>query len=196
MKQEHFEAVVRYLVERDRLATAVSRHRIFSRIGRDCALRFCKWLALRRFLRKYPVDPRRNPEHICDLLKSALANRDAEEAAAADMLGWEFGFPRSCLVPLNALLTEDWHEQHEDFAMALQMKRDPSSVEALYRAAQMQLGYLDYDEAYALAVKCCWALGDINTPEADEKLRELANSDNPVKAQAAKQQLAREDRPS
>ncbi|WP_193370029.1 hypothetical protein [Pelagibius marinus] len=195
MKREHFDAVIQYFVERDRLTTAVSRHRIFSRIGRESALRFLEWLALQKFLRRYPVDPRRNPEHICDLLKSALKNQDAKEAEAADLLGWEFGFPRSCLVSLNTLLTEDWHEVHEDFAVALGDLRDPSSIDPLYRAALMDLDYLAYDQACALAAKCCCALGAINTEEAIERLRALTQSENPVKAAAAKKQLRHQQLP-
>ena len=195
MKQEHFDAVIQYFVEEYRLTTAVSRHRIFSRIGRESAVRFLKWLALRRFLRKYTVDPRKDPEHICDLLKSALKNPDAKEAEAANLLGWKFGFPRSCLVPLNTLLTEDWHEVHEDLAMALGDLRDPSSIDPLCRAALMDLDYLAYDQACALAAKCCYALGAINTEEAIEKLRALAQSENPAKAAAAKRQLRHQKHP-
>ncbi|WP_340118389.1 hypothetical protein [Pelagibius sp. 7325] len=196
MKQEHFDAALAYCVRKHDIDRVVNGHRLFSRIGRNSALRLLKWLALQKFLREYPVDLRKNPDHICDLLNSALKNRDAKEAELANLLGWEFGFPRGCLAPLNALLTEDWHENHEDFAVALMELRDPSSIDPLYQVALMDLDYLAYDEACALAAKCCWALGAINTDAAIGKLRALAESENPAKAAAAKRQLRHQQRPA
>ena len=168
MKEEHLDAVDDYVFER---------------------------ITLQQFLERYPVDPRQEKEHVCDLLRNAIATRNEQEVEAAELLGFKFGFTPSCLPLLNALLVEDWHINHEDIARALQEMKDPSSIEALYQAAQMQFSYLDYDEAFALAVKCCWALGDINTDDADAKLRELTKLDNPIKAGAAREQLERRDRP-
>lgn len=50
----------------------------------------------------------------------------------------------------------------------------------LYTTSQTQFEYLDYDEAYALAVKCIWVLGDINTFESKEKLKLLSDFENPI----------------
>ena len=84
-----------------------------------------------------------------------------------------------------------WHTQHENIASILQELKAPESVDCLYQAAVVDLDYLDYDEAYALAVKCAWALGAIRTEQAKEKLHMLAKSENPVKRDAALYQLKR-----
>lgn len=55
----------------------------------------------------------------------------------------------------------------------------------------MRLPFLEFDEAFALAVKCIWALGDINTPESREKLRLLSQSDNEIIRDNAINQLNR-----
>jgi hypothetical protein len=109
--------------------------------------------------------------------------------------GHRFGFHESCVPLLNALLTEAWHQSHWDIAEALQLLHSPSSVDVLYRAAQMQFDYLDYDESFSLATKCCWALGAIGTAEADERLRDLAQSEKPVKARAAARELRHSNKP-
>jgi len=50
----------------------------------------------------------------------------------------------------------------------------PSSVDFLYCAALKEFGYLRFDEDRALAVKCAYALRDIGTDEAIDKLTLLA----------------------
>ena len=92
---------------------------------------------------------------------------------------------------LNDLLTSDWHEQHENIAMLLQKLKSPKSILALYEVAQKAFSYLSYDESYALAVKCIWALGDIGTDAALEKLEILSHSSNQIIAHNASKQIAR-----
>lgn len=95
---------------------------------------------------------------------------------------------------LNQLLMCDWHMQHENIAMLLQRLKSPSSIEALYETAIKEYEYLEYDEAHALAVKCIWALGDIGTELAKQKLQLLLNSNIPVIKENAQKQLNRIDR--
>ena len=108
--------------------------------------------------------------------------------SVAKTLRW---IPPSSASILNRLLPLDWHYQHENIALALQRLADSSSVDSLYLAAQSRHAYLDYDQAYALAVKCIWALGAIGTDEAREKLQRLAASEKTVISLAAQHQLAR-----
>ena len=95
---------------------------------------------------------------------------------------------------LNQLLACDWHMQHENVAMLLQDLKSPSSIEVLYETAIKEYEYLDYDEAHALAVKCIWALGDIGTEHAEQKLKLLLDSNISVIKENAQKQLDRIDR--
>lgn len=88
-----------------------------------------------------------------------------------------------CIQLLNKMLISDWHHQHENIALLLEKACDASSIEYLYDAAIVQFKYLEFDENYALAVKCIWALGKIlrkGSPLAKEKLELLAQSTNDV----------------
>lgn len=95
---------------------------------------------------------------------------------------------------LNQLLACDWHMQHENIAMLLQKLKSPNSIEVLYETAIKEYEYLDYDEAHALAVKCIWALGDIGTEHAEQKLKLLLNSHISVIKENAQKQLDRIDK--
>jgi hypothetical protein len=72
--------------------------------------------------------------------------------------------------------------------------RDSRTVEVLYRAALKLHPYLDYDDSRALAVKAIWALGKLADPAADEKLKLLAQSDQPIVGAEALNQLERRGR--
>ncbi|HEY1422966.1 MAG TPA: HEAT repeat domain-containing protein, partial [Candidatus Acidoferrum sp.] len=58
--------------------------------------------------------------------------------------------------------------------------RDQKTVDTLYSAATIVPGYLEYDEAKALAVKAIWALGKIENEAAEAKLGVLARSEHPI----------------
>lgn len=92
---------------------------------------------------------------------------------------------------LNDLIICDWHKQHENIAMLLQKLKSPESVPVLFEVAQKDFPYLNYDESYALAVKCIWALGDIGNSVALEKLEVLSHSPNQIIANNAIKQIAR-----
>ncbi|RAP28784.1 hypothetical protein C2W64_04370 [Brevibacillus laterosporus] len=92
---------------------------------------------------------------------------------------------------LCRLMYAPWHHQHEDIATIFQSFRFPQTVECLYKTAQTQFEYLEYDDSYALAVKCIWALGDINTEESRKKLELLSVSENEIIRENALKQLQR-----
>ena len=92
---------------------------------------------------------------------------------------------------LNCLILCDWHKEHENIAMLLQHFKSPTSVDMLYETALKEYSYLNYDESYALAVKCIWGLGDIRTDKAVDKLELLAESSNEVISKNAKKQIKR-----
>ena len=160
---------------------------IFARIRHE--------ITTEQFAEKYPVEPGKEQEHVEELLLYAISTRNSRDVLAAVIMGSWFGFSESCVPLLNALLTEDWHKSHEEIVLKLQQLRDPSSVEPLYQAALLRLDYMDYDDSCVIASNCCWALGDINTAEADEKLRELMKQEDPIIAEYAREQFERDDRP-
>jgi hypothetical protein len=89
------------------------------------------------------------------------------------------------------LLSLDWHEEHEELASFLQLKRDARAVDALARAATLKFSYLSYNDSHAFARKCVWALADIGTEDAKHRLLEIAESDDRELASYAKRRLER-----
>ncbi|HXH38670.1 MAG TPA: hypothetical protein VNN08_08585, partial [Thermoanaerobaculia bacterium] len=85
----------------------------------------------------------------------------------------------------------DWHEQHENLARLLQQARDPSTVGNLVIAAMARHRYLEFDDGFALARRCTWALADIGTVEARHALMQLTSIDNPTIAGYAQKRLDR-----
>ena len=145
-----------------------------------------------RFLRAYPVDLRAHPEYLDEELERAAHARDGGALECALTLGgFMGGLDRRHVPLLSRVLPEPWHHCHEDIAWALQHLASAGSEEALYVTAVADYSYLDYDEVFALARKCAWALGDIGTPAAVQKLRLLLQSDNPVKREHALEQIRR-----
>ena len=62
-------------------------------------------------------------------------------------------------------------------------------MDILYSTAMRNFDYLDYDEDFGLARKCTWALADIGTPDAWQKLQNLARSQNEIIAGYAQKRL-------
>lgn len=125
---------------------------------------------------------------ICSDLEIALNRKDFDAVDLFLYFGSVVKYEYKCISILNELILSKWHYKHEDLALILQHYQQASSVNPLYQASSLNLDYLDFDDSYALAVKCIWALGDIGTQEALEKLEILSNSDNDIiKANAIKQ---------
>lgn len=82
-----------------------------------------------------------------------------------------------------------WHHSHEDVVHLLQMLRSPDAVAALERVTFSKHEYLAYDNNYALARKCTWALADIGSPEAYDSLTRIAKCNDPTIAGYAKKRL-------
>lgn len=78
---------------------------------------------------------------------------------------------------LIQVLPEDWHFRHEDVVSAMQWLRCRDAVLVLERRATDCPEYLAWDDNYALARKCTWALADIGTEEARQALIRLSNAD-------------------
>lgn len=140
------------------------------------------------FIAQFGADPRTTPEIVRTELEESLTDRSPDNLKYALMLAFRFGLSRQWAPLLCKLMEEDWHDSHEDIAHALQNLRLPSTIDCLYRTALRKHDYLAYNDNYALAVKCIWALHDIGTREAVEKLQLLSQSDlsAPIREKALK----------
>lgn len=123
-------------------------------------------------------DVQKEPKSVLSLLEDAARSQNADDIECALIVLSAAGiFPAAAPV-LITILELPWHRKHEDAAHALQILKYPRAVDALYRAALANHDYLAYDEFGSLARKCTWALADIGTPEAFEKLQLLAKCGN------------------
>lgn len=144
------------------------------------------------FLRDFTVDVTQNPSYVLMLLEEAYNRKIASEVEYSLFIGFSFNlFSEDYVGIICKLLESHWHFQHENIAMILQKLKSPASIDYLYKAALTQLDYLDFDEAYALAVKCIWALGDINTEDSRKKLKVITESENEIIRDNAVKQLER-----
>jgi hypothetical protein len=144
------------------------------------------------FIAQMGFDPRIDHNSVRGLLERALEEKSADDVEPAMVLAFRFGLSASWGPLLDSLLRAEWHTRHEDVASALQDIRDPSSVDCLFDVAgerHNQLAYLGYDKGLALARKCIWALHDIGTPAAKDKLRLLADSEIEMVRQYASKRL-------
>lgn len=92
---------------------------------------------------------------------------------------------------LCELAIAPWHQRHEDVVSALDRIRDERTVDALYETAVMRLAYLDYDDAHSLSSKSIWALGNLRTAAAIQRLIQLTTSETPHASVRATEQLDR-----
>lgn len=126
-----------------------------------------------------------------DLLRDAMARQDPVDVELALVVCFTFGFREEHLPLLVNLAYVDWHERHEDVATALGEIASPPVVDALVHLATWVPGYLDFDDARALATKAIWALGSIRADAAHEALTVLAESKSSIVAKDAIAQLQR-----
>lgn len=133
-----------------------------------------------------------NPVSIKSLLETAYLEKNEDDIDYLFYILFTFNLVTDEYVDLLCrLMDAPWHHNHEDIASIFQSFEFHQGVECLYRAALTQHKYLEYDEAYALAVKCIWALGAINTPDSIKKLQLLTESKNEIIRSNAINQLSR-----
>ena len=128
---------------------------------------------------------------LCKELTIAREAKDAELVALLLYLSAVVKFDYYDVDILNQLVTDTWHQKHEEIVRLLDHYRQPSSVDPLYEAALLNLDYRDYDEDFVLANKCIRALEKIQDQNAIEKMELLASADNELIRQYAQKHLNR-----
>ena len=148
------------------------------------------------FMRKFPFGEKTPAEYVKLSLEEALESRDPIQVEYGMLLGFQLKLFNQAFAPLlKTMILEDWHREHEDMASVMQMLKDPSTVDALYRTALTRFPYLEYDQSHSLAVKCLWALKAINNRDASEKLKLLAQSEDKVVRETAERLLVQDQTP-
>ena len=144
-----------------------------------------------KFIKDFTVNVKKNPNYLISLLEIAYKEKNALDVYYSLCIGFHFDlFTKDFVNIFIKLIESDWHNEHEDIASIMQYLKSPKTVNCLYNTALKQFKYLDYDEFYALAVKCIWALGAIKTDEAREKLKLLSKSKNIIIKENAIKQLS------
>ncbi|SEK85653.1 hypothetical protein SAMN04487787_104169 [Kosakonia sacchari] len=128
---------------------------------------------------------------ICNELILAREAKDGEFVDLLLYLAAVVSYEFKCIDVLNDLITDDWHEKHEELVRLLGFYKSTSSVNSLYYAALLNLSYRDYDEDFVLADKCIRALAKINNKDAIEKLKLLSAANNDAISNSAKKQLGK-----
>lgn len=125
------------------------------------------------------------------VLQESLQRQDAVLVELGLYIGHRFGFTDGHSAILMSVVEADWHSQHENAVDGLAKLGDPSSVDTLYTTATARFDYLDYDDAFALGVKCVWAMGSVATVEAAARLGDLLSCGNHILVENAMKQLYR-----
>ncbi|WP_333871027.1 hypothetical protein [Kosakonia cowanii] len=129
-----------------------------------------------------------------DLCKELTIAREAKDAELVDLLLYLSAvvkFDYYDVDILNQLVTDPWHQKHEEIVRLLDHYRQPSSVNPLYEAALLNLDYRDYDDDFILANKCIWVLEKIQDQNVIEEMELLASADNELIRQYAQKHLNR-----
>jgi hypothetical protein len=144
------------------------------------------------FLKQYPVPLINNREYIYSVLKNIYDTKDADSLEQAldltvfdlSIFSWDQFYHLIC-----QFLKEQWHFSHEGLVGALPVLDVPVVIETLYETALLKLDYLSYDDTFALARRCIFTLGEINSVNSRRKIDLLGESDNPVIRKHIKEQL-------
>ncbi|AZV76655.1 hypothetical protein EBB79_01250 [Parasedimentitalea marina] len=126
--------------------------------------------------------------HILDF-ERAIDARDPDAFEAALLaLSWGSKSSEACALLIRSLPL-NWHFKHEDVAFAIQRFRCAGAESVLEARAMDCPEYLDWDDNYALARKCTWALADIGSAEARVALGRLAKCETEEISEFAQKRL-------
>ena len=127
---------------------------------------------------------------VSDCLTRAMADMDPDALWAA--LGESAASDEDSIPALIELLSQSWHQCHEDIAQSLQRAKDPRAADVLAEAALTRFDYLDdRGDSHPFARKCIWALADIGNSVAREHLERLSQVEDTEIASYAQRRLDR-----
>jgi hypothetical protein len=145
-----------------------------------------------KFINDFSVDVTEKPHYVLQLLEKAYRKKNAEDVENILFLANIFNLiSKEYAQILMKLLKTDWHCKHEDIVLIFKQLKMPEAVDCLYETSLKLFKYLEYDDFFALPVKCIWALGATNTAKSKEKLKLLAQSSNEIIKENAMKQLER-----
>ncbi|ENF7817954.1 hypothetical protein ABR157_003749 [Enterobacter soli] len=150
-----------------------------------------KKITIDELKKKFDTQGKDLTSYLLESLKNAKSNHSEDDVESIVILIFELKeIKTNDLVDiLIELMSEPWHYKHEDITRLFQKWRNPKTISVLYETTNKSFDYLEYDDSYALAVKCIWALGDIATVESFDKLKILSESTNPIIKENACYQL-------
>lgn len=90
---------------------------------------------------------------------------------------------------LDQVLVEDWHNQHENIVLLLEVICNEKSLPYLYKTVFLQPEYLSWDDNHALEVKCIRAIYRIGKEQAGVYLENLCLHENRIIREMAQKQL-------
>lgn len=146
-------------------------------------------LSNEELLELFTTNIEENTEYFDEILNETCIEKNGNDLGLLCYIGFLFDlFEERHLHVLNKIIVEHWHYMHENIAGLLQYFKSSSSIDNLYQTIFTKFEYLKYNNSYVLARKCMWALGDIATDQAIEKLELIYNSgDKELKRYAIEQ---------
>ena len=110
-------------------------------------------------------------------IKSAIEAKDTNALSKALN---EIEDKRSVVFELTEVLLEDWHCEHEDIVFELGLIGEPSSIDAIFKAATINFPYLiEWGNHHEFQRKCAFALARIGTHKSKLALEKLSVNSDP-----------------
>lgn len=128
-----------------------------------------------------------------NLIAIARNGQDSELLEYVLVYYYHTGFHEIHCSDLEALIVEDWHNQHEEIARILQLKVScKCSIEPLSQAIKNKYEYLfEQDDYYPFVRKCFFAIGSLKTEEAKNELKKYTGDPDSIIRNLAQEQLSR-----
>ncbi|MCK6524266.1 hypothetical protein L6R49_22905 [Myxococcota bacterium] len=146
-------------------------------------------LSIQEFCERWPTEPTGLGTLVSKILGFAEFARDPRGVRWGLALARHLGVLREELRPILSIAREEWHHSHEDIVFALAELRTPEALSVFATLVNARFGYLAWDDARALAVKCIWGLGKLGTCEAVAELAKILSAEEPILATNARRQL-------
>lgn len=124
------------------------------------------------------------------LLKESILHKNEAELDLLLMLIEYFNITLLFDDTIAPLLIQPWHHFHDRISSILVNDANENTIEFLYSGALYQCDNLDYESDYReCSRKCIFALLNIGTPDAINKIQIISNSQDNIVAQHAKKIL-------